>query len=113
MLHWLPLENETQLRSLLQASHTRPQVIFKHSTRCSISEVAKTRLEKSPVIPDADFHYLDLLRFRSLSHQIAEELKVYHESPQVILVRNGEVVYDESHLSIRMEDLAEAIPAVS
>lgn len=111
MLHWHILESDTQLASLIEASRTRPQVIFKHSTRCSVSGVAKARLEKAAMLPDADFHYLDLLRFRPLSNQIAEDLKVYHESPQVLLIRNGECVYDESHLSISMDDLAEAMKA--
>jgi bacillithiol system protein YtxJ len=109
MLHWLPLETDAQLAALLATSHTRPQIIFKHSTRCSISEVAKTRLESATAVPDADFHYLDLIRFRPLSNKIAEDLRVYHESPQVLLIRNGECVYDESHLSIRMDDLADAM----
>lgn len=109
MLNWSVLSEEAQLSALLQESYNRPQLIFKHSTRCSVSQVAKTRLERSPELPPADFHYLDLLAHRSLSNRIAEDLKVYHESPQVLLVHRGECVYDESHLSISMEEITEQV----
>ncbi|MEQ1675833.1 MAG: bacillithiol system redox-active protein YtxJ [Chitinophagaceae bacterium] len=101
------LSTEDQLAALLETSFTRPQAIFKHSTRCHISSTAKTRLEKTTPPEHIDFHYLDLLAYRSLSNKIAEELNVYHESPQVLLIKNGECVYDESHLSIYMDDIAE------
>ena len=109
MLNWSVLSEEAQLNSLLQDSYNRPQLIFKHSTRCSVSQVAKTRLEKAEPVPGVDFHYLDLLAFRPLSNKVAEDLQVYHESPQVLLVHRGECVYDESHLSISMEELAEQV----
>ncbi|MCX6318679.1 MAG: bacillithiol system redox-active protein YtxJ [Bacteroidetes bacterium] len=104
-MNWLPLQTDEQLSALLEQSHQRPQVIFKHSTRCTISTTAKTRLEKAATVPDIDFHFLDLLAYRALSNKIAELLHVYHESPQVLLIRNGECVYDESHLSIYMDDI--------
>lgn len=104
-MNWNILTTEEQLSSLLQQSYTRPQVIFKHSTRCNISSTAKNRLEKSEAPDSIDFHFLDLLAFRSLSNKIAEDLKVYHESPQVLLIKNGECIYDESHLAIHMDDI--------
>ncbi len=103
---WTILTTEEQLKSLVEKSHTRPQVIFKHSTRCSISSTVKTRLERSSVPPDIDFHFLDLIAYRSLSNKIADELKVYHESPQVLLLKNGDCIFDESHMSIYMDDIA-------
>lgn len=109
-LNWYQLNTAEQLTGLLEKSFTRPQVIFKHSTRCSISSVIKTRLEKESAPDNIDFHYLDLLAHRSLSAKIAEDLKVYHESPQVLLIKNGECIFDESHLVIRMQDImAEAV----
>lgn len=104
-MNWYPLQTEEQLTALLEQSHHRPQVISKHSTRCNISSTAKTRLEKAASIPDIDFHFLDLLAYRALSNKVAELLQVYHESPQVLLIQNGECVYDESHLSIYMDDI--------
>ena len=104
-MSWKILETEAELEALTEASKTRPQVIYKHSTRCSLSSAVLHRLERSGFHPDLDFHFLDLLRFRSLSYKIAEQFGVYHESPQVLLIRNGECTYDESHMAVRMQDL--------
>lgn len=108
-MNWSVLNTNEQLAALLEKSHSKPQVIFKHSTRCSLSSMVRTRLEKSEIPETIDFHYLDLIAFHSLSNKIAEELNVYHESPQVLLLQNGECIYDESHMAIRMEDIAEQV----
>lgn len=104
-MNWKNLESEEQLAALVQESHNQPQIIFKHSTRCSISSMAKSRLDSSQAPGNIDFHYLDLIRYRALSNQIAEDFKVHHESPQILLIKNGECVYDESHTGIRMADI--------
>jgi bacillithiol system protein YtxJ len=104
-MNWIPLTTETQLAEIKESSVTRPVVIFKHSTRCSISAVAKSRLERAAAPETISFYYLDLIRFRSISDRIAADYNVPHESPQVLLIRNGECVYDESHSGITMDDL--------
>lgn len=104
-MQWSELTSEEQLAALLEKSFNNPQVIFKHSTRCSVSKVIKTRLEKDSTTENIDFYYLDLLAYRSLSNKIADNMNVYHESPQVLLIQNGECVFDESHLVIRMQDI--------
>ncbi len=107
-MNWIKLEQESQLEQIVALSHNKPQAIFKHSTRCSISTVAKNRLDNSSV--DAiDFYYLDLLAFRNISSSIAEKFSVYHESPQIILIKNGECIYDESHGGINIQDIVDAI----
>lgn len=106
-MNWIELQRAEQLDAIKQASATRPQVIFKHSTRCSISSMAKSRLERSAAPDNIDFHYLDLIQHRDISQLIAEEFHVFHESPQVLLIKNGECVYDESHSGIRMEEIEE------
>lgn len=108
-MNWRILTSEQQLASIVQQSFTRPQVIFKHSTRCNISSTAKNRLEKSGTPEQIDFHFLDLLAHRSLSDKIADDLNVHHESPQVLLLKNGECVYEESHLAIYMDDIVEQV----
>jgi bacillithiol system protein YtxJ len=108
-MNWQILTTEQQLASIVQLSFTRPQVIFKHSTRCNISSTAKNRLEKSGAPEQIDFHFLDLLANRSLSNKIADDLNVHHESPQVLLLKNGECVYEESHLAIYMDDIVEQV----
>ena len=106
-MNWIDLTSEEQLHQLKVNSATKPQVIFKHSTRCSISSMAKSRLERSTQTKEVEFYYLDLVRYRPLSNLIAADFKVYHESPQVLLIKNGECTYDESHSGIDMVEIIE------
>jgi bacillithiol system protein YtxJ len=69
--------------------------------------MALARLERSVTPSHLDFHYLDLLKYRNISQFLAEKFQVYHESPQVLLIRNGECIYDESHGGIQMEEIEE------
>ena len=107
-MKWIPLQTENQLEELSKRSAERPQVIFKHSTRCSTSALVKSRLERGQEPWDVDFYYLDLISYRPISNKIAESFRVPHESPQVLIIRNGECIYDESHLGISMDDIMEA-----
>jgi len=109
LMNWIPLENTDELEALLTRSNHRPQVIFKHSTRCSVSSMIKNRLERSEAPPEIDFHYLNLIRFRALSNEIATKFDVHHESPQVLLIENGECIYAEDHSAIHMEEIKEQI----
>lgn len=104
-MKWNPLNDEGQLSQIIAQSQTKPQVIFKHSTRCSISSVAWQRLQKSTLPDGFDFYFLDLLAHRPLSNKIAETFKVHHESPQILVIKKGECVFDESHLGISMNDI--------
>lgn len=106
-MNWIPLQNEKQLDEIREISTNRPQIIFKHSYRCGISAVAKNRLEKALGSETLDFYFLDLIRYRSLSKKVAEVFRVYHESPQVLVIKNGECVYDESHSGISMSEIIE------
>jgi bacillithiol system protein YtxJ len=104
-MKWISLTREEQLDDLVKKSFERPQAIFKYSSRCSLSDMIKDRLERKTA-PDAiDFYFLDLISYRALSGKIATLFHVHHESPQVLLIRNGECVYDESHAGIRMDEL--------
>ena len=111
IMNWIELKNEDQLSTILEQSKVKPQVIFKHSTRCSISSMAKGRLERSAPPENADFYFLDLITHRNISNKISSELNVYHESPQVLLIKNGECVYDESHGSSSMDEIKEQVSA--
>lgn len=106
-MNWTSLTNEEQLHQIKVNSNTKPQVIFKHSTRCSISSMAKSRLERSTQSDEVDFYFLDLIKYRSISNKIAADFNVYHESPQVLLIKNEECIYDESHSGIEMEAILE------
>lgn len=104
-MEWIALTNPSQLDEIREKSYNKPQVIFKHSTRCSISSMVKSRLEKSSPPEGVDFYYLDLIQYRPVSNQVAEDFKVYHESPQLLLINKGECTYDESHTGISMDEL--------
>lgn len=104
-MNWIILTSEEQLEQVKERSMQKPQVIFKHSTRCGISAIAKSRLDKAGPPENIDFYYLDLIRYRGLSNQIAEEFNVYHESPQVLIIKDGKCVYDESHTGITMAEI--------
>lgn len=105
---WLPLTQPDQLTDLAQSSHEQPVLIFKHSTTCSISAAAKSKIERQWAdsgLAEMPLYYLDLLRFRPLSAQIAEQFGVRHESPQLLLIKDGECRYDASHMGIRLSDV--------
>ena len=110
-MHWIHLTDEEQLKQIVTKSQNRPQVIFKHSTRCSISSVALQRLQKVEQPFDIDFYFLDLIAFRNVSNKVSEVFKVYHESPQVLVIKDGHCIYDESHLSISMGEIIESAHA--
>ncbi len=108
-MNWIALTEESQLNNIVEQSYSKPQLIFKHSTRCSISTVAKGRVDKSDIDKSIDCYYLDLIAFRNISNLIAEKFHVFHESPQVVLIKNGECIYDESHNAIRPQDILESL----
>lgn len=106
----IDLETEEQFREIIQRSEVRPYLIFKHSTRCSISSTVLNRLERSwgneedlPV-----FCYLDVLARRPLSDRIAEFFHVSHETPQVLLIQKGMCTYHTSHMNINYADIKHA-----
>ena len=111
---WKTLDSEAQLDKIIKGSHERPAMIFKHSTTCGISAGAKHRLESNwDIDPEKmDFYYLDLLTYRPVSNLIAEKLNVIHQSPQVILIKDGKAIYDTSHHAIDTEAVNNALNAV-
>ena len=106
-LNWNALTQIAQLDSIVEESAEKPVVIFKHSTRCSISRMAlknferEYNLEESEVAP----YFLDLLEHRDISNEIAQQFQVIHQSPQLLLIKNGKSVYDVSHSEIDAEAL--------
>jgi bacillithiol system protein YtxJ len=108
-MNWISLTDIAQLDSITKNSFDTPQVIFKHSTRCSISSMALNRLEREEAPTNADFYYLDLIKHRDISNAITDKFDVYHESPQILVIKNGECIYDESHQGINMNEITEQI----
>ena len=103
--NWKNLTEECQFEEIEESSKSKPIVIFKHSTRCGISLHAKHKLESDWCFSDndLDFYYLDLLNYRNLSNLIAQKYNVVHQSPQIVIIKNGKSVFDTSHNAISNE----------
>lgn len=110
MINWKKLESTEDLENIIEDSFNAPQVIFKHSTTCPISGMAKRRLEGGWEF-DFSPYYLDLLSYRSISSAIEDRLSVRHESPQIILIKEGKAIYNDSHLDISASSLQESLDA--
>jgi len=110
-MQWTDLTKIDQINDIKQA--TGYSVIFKHSTRCSISLMAKKHFELDwDAIPDGTpLYFLDLIAHRDVSAYIAETFQVHHESPQALLIKDGECILDLSHGEISAEEFAESITA--
>lgn len=111
-MNWRYLTSEADLDEAIHTSFEQPVLIFKHSTRCSISSTALGRLERgwnsdasSAMVP----YFLDLLQYRSLSNLVESRFGVKHESPQAIVIRDGEVLFHASHFDIVMNELLEHV----
>jgi len=103
-MNWTSLESADQINSIKQRQGY--SIIFKHSTRCSISMMVKKRFELDwDILPrDLQLYFLDLIKHRELSNQIASDFLVYHESPQLLLIKDGECILDLSHGQISVEE---------
>lgn len=107
MNFWKNLETETQWKEIIEQSWQQPVLVFKHSTRCSISVMALDRINRnwdSALEPAISAWYLDLLNFREISNQIAADTGVEHQSPQLLMIKDGKCVKSETHQAIRLEE---------
>lgn len=110
-MNWINLTEDTQLGEIIEQSKTHAVVIFKYSSRCGISDVVQTRLERETPPTGALFYFLDVIRYRSISKHVAEKFHVHHESPQILVIKNSECIYDDSHSGINMGDIIEQASA--
>ncbi|MGH2666486.1 bacillithiol system redox-active protein YtxJ [Flavobacterium sp.] len=104
---WIPVTDLDQLDDMADKSNEQSILIFKHSTRCAISRMALKQFENEYNIA-ADkmkLYFLDLLEYRSISNEITERFGVVHQSPQLIVIKDGKAVYNASHSDIQAEDI--------
>ncbi|GAB4331012.1 MAG: bacillithiol system redox-active protein YtxJ [Flammeovirgaceae bacterium] len=107
-MNWTELTTKNELEHLKKESTNHKILIFKHSTRCSISAMALDRLErnwKNDEMKNIKPYYLDLLSYRDVSNQIAADFQVTHESPQVLIIENGKCIHHSSHSAISYDEL--------
>lgn len=108
-MEWINITDINQVDNIKRAKGY--SLIFKHSTRCSVSLMAKRGFEADwEAIPsDTSLYFLDLISYRDISSAIAEIFQVHHESPQVLLIKDGECILDSTHSDISAEEIAETI----
>ncbi len=108
------LESNSQIQQILELSNSeqlKGVAIFKHSTRCSISHAAWSKLQRQWLWDDAQLpiYYLDLLQFRSISNQISQDFSIEHQSPQLMIIKNGQCIYNTSHNGILAAEIKQEI----
>jgi len=104
---WVPLTAVNQLNEIEKRSKTKTQVIYKHSTTCGISRMVLNMFNSSYDIPEnsLDLYYIDLHSYREVSNETGYKFQVMHQSPQLIVIKNGNVVAHASHGAISEIDL--------
>ena len=111
MNHWNELFTEQDIDELVPKSTKRPQIIFKHSVSCGISAHARFKLEEgtATLLQLADINYLNLLRHRNVSNYIARKFSVTHQSPQILVLKNGITTFTTSHHAISLKSILDKL----
>ena len=112
-MHWIHLTDEGQLQKIIVRSQEKPQVIFKYSTHCDLSKAIFTKLEQDRCPRDVDFYFLDLSSYKDLSERVSETVHIPHQSSQILLIKNGECIFEESHTEVSLEQIMEHLPVTA
>jgi bacillithiol system protein YtxJ len=102
---WNFIANEIDLQNAVDYSFEKPVLLFKHSTRCSISSLAKNRIERGESDNYSKIYLLDLIKFRAISDEIAKQFNVLHESPQLLKIVKGKCTFHASHQNVSLENV--------
>lgn len=109
-INWIDLNNESQLDDIQKISKNKSIIIFKHSTRCSISRFVLKQFENEFNLQDKmDCYFLDLLKNREISNEISKRFKIIHQSPQLIVIKDGLAIYNASHEDIDAAELEKMV----
>jgi bacillithiol system protein YtxJ len=111
-MRWSELRSANQIDKIKEESKEGPVLIFKYSSRCSLSSMALDRLERNweeNEMVSVKPYFLDLITYRDISNKIADVFDVEHESPQVLIIENEKAIYDQSHMGIRYEAIKDAV----
>jgi bacillithiol system protein YtxJ len=112
VMDWNQLTTASDIDEVKNKSSKKPVVIFKNSNRCSISHAVLNDLErdlKTSAALDAEFYMLDVVAYRPVSLQVAEAFKVAHQSPQLLIIKNGQCVFHDSHFGINLKDVKDRV----
>ncbi len=107
----VPLQTSTDLDEAIRASADHPVVIFKHSLTCGTSAMAAEELQDlaDRLGEAADIRVVTVQRARDLSWEIERRFGIRHESPQVLVLRDGAVVWHGSHFRVTADVVATAL----
>lgn len=107
---WKEVTSIEEFNEMLNTPTDKAKLFFKHSTRCSISSMALKGFEREWNVSSDDFelYFVDLIAHRDISNAIAAESHVEHQSPQVVVWRNGEVIYNASHHHIDAQKIQQS-----
>ncbi len=107
-MNWIEIKSESDLNKIIQESFQDyfGIAIFKHSTRCAVSSMAKMRLSSTwDFKEELPIYHLDLLSHRAISNLIAEKFDIQHQSPQLLVIKDGKCIYNASHLAISVKEI--------
>ena len=110
-LSWTPLISVEEINTIKEISKNQSILIFKHSTRCGISRMVIKQFESlfNEENKQLKVYYLDLLNYREVSSKLSEVFQVIHQSPQLLVIKNGISVYNESHYEITKVNLSKYV----
>ncbi len=112
IMKWSKISTLDQIDQIRRESTENPILIFKYSSRCSLSRLALDRLERNwqeAEMRGIKSYFLDLITYREISNRIAHEFDVEHESPQILIIENEKSIYDRSHMGIDYQQIREAV----
>ncbi|MDF9796882.1 bacillithiol system protein YtxJ [Catalinimonas alkaloidigena] len=115
-MNWKQLDKLNIVEEIKTKSAEYPILIFKHSTRCSISSMALNRLErawKAELSESSEAYLLDLIKNREISNAVASTFDVAHQSPQVLVIKDGKCVYHNSHMGISFQEISQQLASVA
>lgn len=114
-MNWKTLDHTDTIEEIREVSGLHPVLIFKHSTRCGISSMALNRLERDwheEEMKNLSAFFLDLVRHRNVSDAIAEKFNIPHQSPQVLIIKDGKCVFDTSHMGISYQQIKNSVESL-
>jgi len=111
-MEWYKITDSGDIDQVVNDSFAQPVLVYKHSPICGLSSNALQKLEKGWNALEAKKlkpYFVDVVAQRPLSQGIAQRFKIMHQSPQVLLIRDGICVYDIAHFEISVKDLERAV----
>lgn len=109
-LDWIEINSLDELDQAIEDSSDSPVIFFKHSTRCSISSMVLNRFENDwNDGMNGTLYFIDLIKNRGVSNALAEKANVYHESPQIIVLKDKEAIFEASHSAISASEIIEKL----